>query len=46
MLLSPQQNAGQNHDIRMESRCIKYFAELKYFEAEITNKNLIQEEIM
>jgi hypothetical protein len=46
MLLSSQQNAGQNDDKRMENRRIKYFAQFKYFEAEITNQNLIQEEIM
>jgi hypothetical protein len=48
MLSSSHQNAGQNHDIKIQvdNRSFETVAQLKYFEMTVTNQNLIQEEIM
>jgi hypothetical protein len=45
MLLSRQQNAGQNYDIKIANRCFENVAKFKYLVTTITNQNLIQEEI-
>jgi hypothetical protein len=45
MLLSCSQNAGQNHDIKIATRCFENVAQLKYFGTTVINQNLIQEEI-
>jgi hypothetical protein len=45
MLLSPHQNAGQNHDIKTADRRFENVAQFKYLGTTITNQNLIQEEI-
>jgi hypothetical protein len=45
MLLSHQQNAGQNHDIKIASRSFENVAQFKYLEKTVTNPNLNQEEI-
>jgi hypothetical protein len=45
MLLSPRQNIGQNHDIKIADRCFENLAQFKYLGTTITNQNLIQEEI-
>jgi hypothetical protein len=45
MLLSRQQNAGQNHDINIANRFFENFVQLKYLGTTATNQNLIQKEI-
>jgi hypothetical protein len=44
-LPSRHQNAGQNHDLKIVSRCFEYVAKFRYLETTITNQNLIQEKI-
>jgi hypothetical protein len=44
MLLSHQQNAVQNHDIKIAYRCFENMVCFKYF-GTVINQNLIQEEI-
>jgi hypothetical protein len=44
MLLSHHQNAGQNHDIKISSRCSENVVQFRYLERTITNQNLLQEE--
>jgi hypothetical protein len=46
MLLSCHRNAGQNHDIKIASRCFENVAEFKYLGTTLTSQDLIQEEIM
>jgi hypothetical protein len=38
-------NAGQNHDIKIASRCFENVAQLRYLGTTVTNQNLIQKEI-
>jgi hypothetical protein len=45
MLLSPNQNAGQNQDINTGNRSSENVSQLKYFGMTVTNKNLLQEKI-
>jgi hypothetical protein len=45
MLLSHQQNVGQNRDIKIADRSFENVSQLKYLGTTVTNKNLIQEEI-
>jgi hypothetical protein len=45
MLLSRQQNAGQNHDIKIANRCLKNVEQFRYLGTTVTNQNLMQEEI-
>jgi hypothetical protein len=45
MLLSRQQNAGQNYGIKVANRCIENVAQFKYLGTTITNKNFIQEAV-
>jgi hypothetical protein len=45
ILLSHQQNAGKNHDIKIAYRCFENVAQFKYLAMTITHSNLIQEEI-
>jgi hypothetical protein len=45
MLLSRHQNAGQNHDIKINNRSFENVAQFKYLGTTVTNQNLIQEEI-
>jgi hypothetical protein len=45
MLLSPHQNAGQNHNIKICDRLFENVAQFKYLGTTVTNQNLIQEEI-
>jgi hypothetical protein len=44
-LLSRQQNAGHNHDIRKADRCFENMAKFRYLSKNRTNQNLIQKEI-
>jgi hypothetical protein len=39
MLLSCQQNAGQNHGIKIANRCFKKVAQFKYVGTIVTNQN-------
>jgi predicted GH43/DUF377 family glycosyl hydrolase len=41
MLLSRQQNAGQNHDIKIGNRCFENVVQFRYLGTTITNQNLI-----
>jgi hypothetical protein len=45
MLLSPHQNAGQNHNIKIGDRSFENVAQFKYLGTTVTNQNVIQEEI-
>jgi ribosomal protein S2 len=45
MLLSRNQNAGQNHGIKIANRCFENVVQFRYLGTTITNQNLIQEEI-
>jgi hypothetical protein len=45
MLLSHNQNAGQNHDIKISNRCLEKVEQFRYLGTTIINRNLIQEEI-
>jgi hypothetical protein len=45
MLLSRRQNAGQNHDIKIVNRCFENVEQFRHLVMNITNRNLIQEEI-
>jgi hypothetical protein len=45
MLLSRQQNVGQNWDIKIANRSFKNVSQFKYLGMTVTNQNLIQEEI-
>jgi hypothetical protein len=45
MLLSPHQNAGQNHDITIANRCFVNVVQFRYLGMTVTNQNLTQEEI-
>jgi hypothetical protein len=44
MLLSHQQNAGQNHDLKIAKRLFKNVSHFKYMGITITNENVIQGE--
>jgi hypothetical protein len=45
MLLFHNQNARQNHDIKINGRCFEIVAKFRFLGTTITNQNLIQEEI-
>jgi hypothetical protein len=45
VLLSHDQNAGQNWDIRIGNRLFENVSQFKYLRMKVTNQNLIQEEI-
>jgi hypothetical protein len=45
MLLSHQQNAGKNHDIKIANKSVENVTQFKYLGMTVTNQNLIQEEI-
>jgi hypothetical protein len=40
MLLSRQQNAGQNHDIKIANITLENVVQLKYLRATVTNQNM------
>jgi hypothetical protein len=46
MLLSRQQNAGQNHDIKITNRSFENLAHFIYLGMTVRNQNFIQEELM
>jgi hypothetical protein len=45
MLLFRDQNAGQNHRIKIANRCSENVVQFKYLGTTVTDKNLIQEKI-
>jgi hypothetical protein len=45
MLLSRQQNIGQNRDIKIANRSFKNVSQFKYLGTTVTNRNFIREEI-
>jgi hypothetical protein len=45
MLVSRDQNAGQNREIKIGNRSFENVQEFKYLETTVTDQNLIQEEI-
>jgi hypothetical protein len=45
VLLSHHQNAGQNHDIKIDNTAFENVAQFKYLGTTGTNQNLSQEEI-
>jgi hypothetical protein len=46
MLMSRDQNAGHNHDIKIANRCFENVVQFRYLGTTTKNQNLIQEEIM
>jgi hypothetical protein len=42
MLLSHDENAGQNHDIKVASRSFENVAQFRYLGMKVTNQNFIQ----
>jgi ribosomal protein S2 len=44
-MLSRQQNAGQNHDIKIANRSFENVAQFRYLGMTVTNQNLIQEKM-
>jgi hypothetical protein len=40
MLLSHQQTAGQNHDIKVGNRCFENVAQFRYLGTTLTNQKL------
>jgi hypothetical protein len=45
MVMSRNQNAGQNHDIKIDSKSFERVEEFKYLGTTLTNRNSIHEEI-
>jgi hypothetical protein len=45
MLLSHDQNAGQNRDIKIANRSFESVSQFKYLETTVTNQNLIQKKL-
>jgi ribosomal protein S2 len=45
MLLSRNQNAGQNHNIKIANRSFENVTQFKYLGMTVTNQNFIREEI-
>jgi UDP-galactopyranose mutase len=45
MVMSRNQNAGQNHDKKIDSKSFERVKEFKYLETTPTNRNSIHEEI-
>jgi hypothetical protein len=45
MLLSRQQNVGQNRDIKIANRSFENVSQFKYLGMTVTNQNLIRDEI-
>jgi hypothetical protein len=45
MLVSRDQNAGQNQDIKIANRLFENVSQFKYLGTTVTNQNLIQEEV-
>jgi hypothetical protein len=45
MLLSRDQNAGQNHNIEIGERSFENVAQFEYLGKTVTRQNLIQEEL-
>ena len=45
MVMSREQNAGQNHSVRIDNNTFERVEEFKYLGTTLTNQNAIQEEI-
>jgi hypothetical protein len=45
MVMSRNQNAGQNHNIKLDNKSFERAEQFKYLETTLTNRNSIQEEI-
>jgi hypothetical protein len=45
MVMSRNQNVGQNHNIKIDNKSFESVEEFKYFGTTLTNRNSIQEEI-
>jgi hypothetical protein len=45
MVMSRNQNAGQNHNIKVDSKSFERVKQFKYLGTTLTNRNSIQEEI-
>jgi hypothetical protein len=45
MVMSRNQNAGQNHNIKTDNKLFERVEQFKYFATTLTNQNSIQEEI-
>jgi hypothetical protein len=45
MVMSGDQNAGQNHDTKLDNKSFERVEQFKYLGTTVTNRNSIQEEI-
>jgi hypothetical protein len=45
MVMSRNQNAGQNHNIKLDNKSFERMEQFKYLETTLTDRNSIQEEI-
>ena len=45
MVMSRDQNAGKNHNIKIDNKLFERVEQFKYLETTLTNENSIQEEI-
>ena len=45
MVMSRNQNAGQNHNVRIDNNTLERVEEFKYLGTTLTNQNSIPEEI-
>jgi hypothetical protein len=45
VVMSGNQNAGQNHNIKLDNKSFERVEQLKYLETTLSNRNSIQEEI-
>ena len=45
MVMSPDQNAGQNHNIKIYNKSSERVEQFRYFRTTLMNKNSVQEEI-
>jgi hypothetical protein len=45
MVISRDQNAGKNHNIKIDNKSFERVKQFKYLETTLTNQNSIQEEI-
>jgi hypothetical protein len=45
MVMSRDQNAGRNHNVKIDDRFLEMVEEFKYLGTSLTNQNSIQEEI-
>jgi hypothetical protein len=45
MVMSPDENGGQNHNIKIENKSLESVEQFKYLGRVVTNRNFVHEEI-